>query len=64
MESSGGMKLTSEDVTMSSFLQMAKEYRLKGPAYDLCEHNSGVAASANRPQVVNASPVALRFSVN
>ena len=56
--------MTSEDVTMSSFLQMAKEYRLKGPAYDLCEHNSGVAASANRPQVVNASPVALRFSVS
>ncbi|KAK7109667.1 GATOR2 complex protein WDR24-like isoform X2 [Littorina saxatilis] len=45
-------QLASEDVSMTSFLELAKKYRLKGlTTEELCRHNSAAAAAVDKYQV-------------
>ena len=48
----GATQVASQDVSMTSFLELAKKYRLKGQTTEeLCRHNSAVAASIDKQQV-------------
>ena len=52
MQLVGTMPLASQDISMASFLELAKKYRLKGQTTEeLCRHNSAVAASIDKQQV-------------
>ena len=50
----GRMQLASQDISMASFLELAKKYRLKGQTTEeLCRHNSAVATSIDKHQVLD-----------
>ncbi|KAL8586391.1 hypothetical protein ACOMHN_023006 [Nucella lapillus] len=45
------LHLASQDVSMGSFLELARKYRLKGQSTEeLCRHNSAISASVSKHQ--------------